>query len=163
FSNQFVGSAIDQKGMLALVAAAGNADCVKLCEQYIRKWFGNRLAQCKALTEVLAWIKHPLAIQALLGFATRFRTKAVRQAAQQHIEAWAERDGWTIDELADRTIPDAGFERPVDEAGQPVGDQATLVLDYGPRQFTVTLNDELQPIITTAEGKTVKAPPAPGK
>jgi HEAT repeat protein len=161
--NTCLGSAIDQKGMLALATAAGDADCVKMCEQYIRKWFGNRLAQCKALVEVLAWVKHPLAIQALLGFATRFRTKSIREAAEQHVHALAEREGWTIDELADRTIPDAGFERPTDAAGRPIGDQAHLVLDYGPRQFTVTLDDELQPVITTAEGKKIKSPPAPGK
>ena len=161
--DECLGSAIDQKGLLALVTAAGDADCVKMAEQYIRKWFGNRLAQCKALVEVLAWIKHPLAIQALLGFATRFRTKAIRQSAEEHVHALAEREGWTIDELADRTIPDAGFQRPMDEAGQPVGDRATLALDYGGRQFTVTLNDDLLPVIATAEGKTVKNPPAPAK
>jgi HEAT repeat protein len=163
YSNQFVGSAIAGKGVLALVAPAADAECVKLCEQYIRKWFGNRLAQCKVLTEVLAWIRHPLAIQALLGFATRFRTKAVRQAAEQYVQALAEREGWTLDELADRTVPDAGFARPVDESGAPVGSEATLALGYGPRQFTVRLNDGLEPVITTAEGKTVKGLPAPGK
>jgi hypothetical protein len=163
YSTQFLGSAIGEKGVLGVVTAAGDAACVKMCEQYIRKWFGNRLAQCKALVEVLAWIPHPLAIQALLGFATRFRTKAVRQLADEHVKALAEREGWTVDELADRTLPDAGFERPVDEAGKPVGDRAVLTLDYGPRKFTVTLDDELQPIITTEEGKKVKAPPAAGK
>jgi hypothetical protein len=34
----------------------------------------------------------------------------------------AERKGWTIDELADRTIPSAGF-----------GDDGELELSYGPR------------------------------
>jgi HEAT repeat protein len=163
YSSEFLGSAIDQKGMLALAAAAGDAECVKLCEQYIRKWFGNRLAQCKALVEVLAWTQHPLAIQVLLSLANRFRTKAVRQAAEEHVQALADREGWTIDELADRTIPDAGFERPTDADGKPIGDRAALVLDYGSRTFTVGLDDELQPVITTEEGKTVKSPPAPGK
>jgi hypothetical protein len=163
FSNDFLGSAIDQKGMLAVAAAAGDGDCVKLCEQYIRKWFGNRLAQCKCLVEVLAWIKHPLAIQVLLSLANRFRTKAVRKLAEEHVQALAEREGWTIDELADRTIPDAGFERATDDAGRPVGDAAALVMDYGPRQFRVTLNDELVPDITNEDGKIVKNPPAPGK
>jgi hypothetical protein len=163
FSTQFLGSAIGEKGMLALVTEAGDADCVKQCESYIRKYFGSRLAQSKALVEILGWIKHPLAIQALLGFSTRFRTKAIRQLAEQHVKALAEREGWTIDELADRTLPDAGFERPKDADGQPVGDRATLVLDYGPRKFTVVLDDELEPIITTEEGKKVKAPPSPGK
>jgi hypothetical protein len=163
YSTAFVGSAIAEKGMLALVAPAADAECVKLCDQYIRKWFGNRLAQCKALIEVLAWTKHPLAVQVLLGFANRFRTKAILKAAEEYVQALAEREGWTIDELADRTIPDAGFPRPTDEEGAPVGGDAALVLDYGPRQFTVTLNDGLEPVIATGEGKTVKNLPAPGK
>jgi hypothetical protein len=163
YTTDCVGSAIDQKGMLGIVAAAGDGDCARQCEQYIRKWFGNRLSQCKSLVEVLAWMNHPLAIQVLLGLANRFRTKAVRKAAEEHVQALADREGWTLDELADRTIPDAGFERATDESGKPIGDEATLVLDYGARQFTVKLDDELLPVITTAEGKTVKAPPAPGK
>jgi hypothetical protein len=134
-----------------------------MCEQYIRKWFGNRLSQCKALVEVLAWCDHPLAIQVLLSLANRFRTKAVRKLAEEHVRAVADREGWTLDELADRTVPDAGFERPTDEAGAPVGDEATLVLDYGPRKFTVKLGDGLQPVIATEEGKQVKNPPAAGK
>jgi hypothetical protein len=163
YSTAFVGSAVGQKGMLAIVAAAGDGDCVKLCEQYIRKWFGNRLAQCKALVEVLAWIKHPLAIQVLLSLGIRFRTKAVRKAAADHVQALADREGWTIDELADRTIPDAGFERPTDENGAPVGDEAALTLDYGPRKFTVRLDDDLEPVVTNEEGKKLKNAPAAGK
>ena len=163
YREQFVGSAIGEKGMLAITSAMGDAECVKLCEQYLRKYFGRRLAQCKALIEVLAWMEHPLAIQILLSIGNRFRTKALRQAASEHVQALAEREGWTIDELADRTIPDAGFARPVDEEGQPTGTVAELVLDYGPRSFTVTLNDELEPVITREDGKGVKAPPAPAK
>jgi hypothetical protein len=162
-STQCLGSAVGEKGMLALVAPAADADCVKTCDQYIRKWFGNRLAQCKALIEVLAWTPHPLAIQVLLGFANRFRTKAIRKAAEECVQTLAEREGWTIDELADRTIPDAGFVRPTDEEGRPVGGDAALVLDYGPRRFTVKLNDDLEPVIVTGEGKTVKNLPALGK
>jgi hypothetical protein len=163
YSNEFLGSAIDQKGLLAVVGAAADGDCVKLCEGYIRKYFGNRLAQSKALVEVLAWSPHPQAIQVLLSLANRFRTKAVRQAAEEHVRALAEREGWTIDELADRTIPDAGFERQTDEQGRPVGSAAALALDFGPRQFTVGLDDDLQPVITNEEGKKIKNLPAPGK
>ena len=149
--------------MLALVAAAGDRECVKLCEQYIRNWFGQRAAQCKALVEVLAWMPHPNAVQVLLSIGNRFRTKSIREAASAHVEGLAERQGWTLDELADRTIPDAGFERATDDDGKPIGDEATLVLDFGPRKFTVKLSDDLEPVITTEDGKTVKNLPAPGK
>jgi hypothetical protein len=83
--------------------------------------------------------------------------------AGEFVKEIAEREGWTIDELADRTIPDAGFARPEDDEGRPVGTEAVLVLDYGPRQFTVKLDDDLEPVVTTAEGKVVKSLPAPAK
>ncbi|MDZ4832397.1 MAG: DUF4132 domain-containing protein [Candidatus Melainabacteria bacterium] len=162
--NTCIYSAIDQKGILAIVSASGDADCVKFCEQYIRKYYGNRTAQCKALVDVLAWISHPLALQALLAIANRFRTKSIKELAAEHVKAVAERRGWTIDELADRTIPDGGFERPLDEDGKPTSEQAVLEIDFGPRQFLVTLNDQLEAVICAkGETKALKALPAPVK
>ncbi len=163
YTGQCLGSAIGQKGLLSLVAAGGDRDCVKLCEQYIRKWFGQRLAQCKALLEVLAWNADPLAIQVLLSIANRFRTKSLRKAAEDYVQELADRQNWTIDQLADRTLPDGGFARETDEQGEPVGTRAQLILDYGPRKFVVTLDDELEPVITREDGKVVKTLPAPAK
>ena len=164
FSTDFVGSAIEQKGMLALAAAGGDADTVKACEKYIRTYFGNKLSQCKSLIDVLACLDNPLALQSLLSIANRFRTKAIKQHAQEQVQAVAEAKGWTIEELADRTIPDGGFERPVDDNGDPIGDKAVLELDYGPRQFIVQLNEQLEPIISAkGESKALKALPSPGK
>lgn len=157
YSGKLIHSAAGERGMLAVVSAAGDAACVRVCEQYIRTWFGQRLAQCKALVEVLAHLKHPTALQVLLSVANRFRTKAVQTLAGEFVTAVAEREGWTIDELADRTIPDAGFAKPED------GGEAVLTLDYGPRQFTVALNDDLEPVIRGDGGKPVKALPAPAK
>ena len=164
YSQELLHSAIDQRGMLAIVSAAGDAACVKMAEQYIRRYFGNKLAHCKALIEVLAWIDLPVSLQALLSIANRFRTKALRQLAEEHVQAIADRQGWTIDELADRTIPDAGFARPLDEIGEPIGYTAILELDYGPRDFLLQLNDQLEPIIFERGGaKPLKALPAPSK
>lgn len=146
-----------QKGLLAIVSAGADADCVKMCEKFIRTWFGQKMAQCKALIEVLAWVKHPMGLQVLLSIANRFRTAGLRSLAAQHVNATAEREGWTIDELADRTIPDGGFARP------DAGGRAALVLDYGARQFTATLDDELEPVLAGEGGKVVRALPSPAK
>lgn len=157
-------SAIDQKGMLAVVAAAGDADSVKMIDKYIRKYAGNKLAHSKAFVEVLSWIDLQLSLQVLLSFANRFKTKAVKLAAEEHVQAKADRQGWTIEELADRTIPDGGFERPKDENGIPIGRDAVLELDFGARQFEVKLNDELEPVVMLkGENKVLKALPNPGK
>jgi hypothetical protein len=48
--------------------------------------------------------------------------------------------------------------------GTPIADsEAKLILDYGPRSFTVQLSDDLTPVITCDDGKTVKSPPSPAK
>jgi hypothetical protein len=157
YSTELVGSASGERGMLALAAINTPIECVRASEQYIKKWFGNRLAQCKALVEYLSFVEHPLALQVLLGIANRFRTKAIRDLANQFVNAIAEREGWTLDQLSDRTIPDAGFVKPEG------GGKATLTIDYGPRQFTVQLDDDLEPVITAEGGKVIKSLPAPGK
>ncbi len=87
--------------------------------------------QCKALVRMLSCIERGTAIQLLLMVATRFRTKGIQQEAELCVHELAERKGWTVDELADRTIPTAGFD-----------DGPELTLDYGSRAFTARLNDE---------------------
>ncbi len=161
--NNFLQSAIGQKGLLAIVSAAGDAECVKLIERYIRTYHGHRLAQSKALLETLGWIEDSTAVQVLLSLANRFRTKAIRKRAEEMVRELADRQGWTMDQLADRTIPDAGFARETDEDGNPVGDRAELVLDYGSRKFSVILGDDLQAVITRDDGKSVKSLPSAAK
>ncbi|MFO0823129.1 MAG: DUF4132 domain-containing protein [Gemmataceae bacterium] len=145
------------RGALALVAAGADADCVRMAERFIRQWFGQKMSQCKSLIEMIAWVKHPMALQVLLSISNRFRTASLRKLAGEFVNAIAEREGWTVDELADRTIPDGGFAKP-EGGGRPA-----LVLDYGARQFTATLDDELEPVITGEVGKVVRALPAPAK
>ncbi|MEO0853993.1 MAG: hypothetical protein AAFY15_10900, partial [Cyanobacteria bacterium J06648_11] len=156
-------SAIGQKGMLAIAAAAGDASCVRMMERYIRKYHGHRMAQCKVLLDVLAWVDEPGGVQVLLAIANRFRTKGIRKYAGELVGELAERRGWTMDQLADRTIPDAGFARDTDDEGNPIGDRAELVLDYGSRTFTVILDDDLQLAIARDDGKQLKSLPSAAK
>ncbi|HEX4459810.1 MAG TPA: DUF4132 domain-containing protein, partial [Polyangia bacterium] len=99
---------------------------------------------------MLAWVDHPSAIQVLLQTATRFRTPGIRTLAEECVHAVAERRGWTIDELADRTVPSAGL----DETGK-------LALDFGPRQFVARLDDKMKLVLQNADGKTIAALPEP--
>lgn len=165
YSSELLGTATAQKGMLAIVSAAGDDECAKKCEKYIRKWYGQRLSQCKALVTVLASIESTLALQILLSLANRFRTKGIKDLAREYVDAIADSQGWTLDELADRTVPDGGFARPLDENEEPIeGSEAVLELDFGPRQFLVKLDDRLVPVLTNKEdGKVLKNLPAPGK
>jgi len=152
YLNALKGSAIKEKGILSITAACGGSECVAPVESYIKNWYGMRAAQCKALIQMLVWIEHPLAVQLLLSISNRFRTQGIREEASLCVQLLAERNGWTIDEMADRTIPAAGF----DNTGK-------MELDFGSRSFTCTLDDDFNIIITNPDGKTIKALPEPVK
>lgn len=144
------GSAVASKGLLAVVAACGGRDVVAPAERYLKEWYGQRAAQGKALIGMLAWVDHPNAIQLVLAVGSRFRTKSFQEEAVRQAGALAGRKGWTVDELADRTIPTAGFD-----------DHGVLELPYGPRTFTAVLGPDLTVELRDPEGKAIKSLPAP--
>ncbi|HEY3529330.1 MAG TPA: DUF4132 domain-containing protein [Nocardioides sp.] len=150
FARQPAGSATASKGLLSVVAACGGRDVVPPAERFLREWYGQRAAQGKALIGMLAWVEHPSATQLVLSVGSRFRTKSFQDEAVRQAEALAQRKGWTVDELADRTIPTAGFE-----------DDGVLELPYGPRTFSARLQPDLTVELHDSDGRTVKALPTP--
>jgi hypothetical protein len=147
-----VGSAVPHKGILAIAAACCDGRAVPLVGDYLKRWYGMRAAQCKALIQTIAWIEHPAAVQLLLSTARRFRTAGIRKEAEAAVQRLAERRDWTIAELADRSISTCGLD-----------DDDQLVLDYGPRRFLARLNDDLAFALFTAEGEPIAALPEPRK
>ena len=142
------GSETKTKGILAVAGACCGGDVAPVVHRYVKQWYGQRVAQCKALLQVLVWIDDPNATQVVLTIANRFRTKGIQEEAARLCQMLADRKGWTMDELADRTIPTAGF----DENG-------ILELDYGARKFTATLSDEMSITVTNQSGKVISSLP----
>ena len=138
--------------MLAACAACGGERVAEQAIAYIRKWYGMRAAQSKALVRALSWIDVPVAVQFLTATAARFRTPGVRTQARVALESLAERKGWTTQELADAMIPDAGLNQ-----------QGRLFLDYGRRSFTVELDPGLRLQVRGEDGRPRVAPPKPAK
>jgi hypothetical protein len=150
FLNRPAGSAAGSKGMLAMAAACAGDRAAGPIARYLKEYYGTRAAQGKALISTLSWIESPAAIQLMLSIGNRFRTKSFQAEAEKQARALAERKGWTMEELADRTIPSAGF----DETG-------TLELDFGPRCFNARLKSDFSVELFNPEGKPVKAMPQP--
>ena len=146
---EYLGSAIGEKGILALAAYAPGHEAVTLLRQYMRDHYPRR-AQIEAMLEGLAPGNDPLVIQLLLGISRRYRTASVQEKARQLVQQIADRNGWSADQLADRTIPTAGFD-----------DSGKLELHYGDRLFTVTLDAAMKPELRNLEGKVIKALPEP--
>jgi hypothetical protein len=142
------GSQTSTKGILAVSGACCGGEAAPIVHRYVKQWYGYRGAQCKALLQVLAWVDHPSATQVILSVANRFRTKGIQEEAMRQCQLLAQRKGWTLDELADRTIPTAGF----DETG-------SLELDFGPRKFTAGLSEEMTIAVSNPNGKTIASLP----
>lgn len=150
FLRQPAGSATSTKGLLAVVAACAAERAAASVGRYLKEYYGTRAAQGKALIAMLAWIEHPSATQLMLSVGNRFRTKSFQEEATRQAEALAERKGWTLAELADRTIPSAGF----DETG-------ALELNYGMRAFTARLLPDFKIELFNPEGKKITSLPEP--
>lgn len=147
-----VTSAAKDKGILAVAGACGGAAMVPVINRYLKTYFGNRLTQCLALVQMLTWSDDLAAIQLLLTIANRFRTQKIQEAAQQCVQQLAERQGWTLAELGDRTIPWCGLV-----------EDGTLLLDYGSRQFTAHVDAECKLVLTDDSGKVLKSLPTARK
>jgi hypothetical protein len=146
---EYLGSAIGEKGILALTAQAPGHEVVSLLQQYMRDHYQRR-SQIEAMLEGVAPGNDPVVIQLLLGISRRYRTASVQEKARALVQQIADRNGWTQDQLADRTIPTAGLD-----------DTGTLELPYGDRTFTVVLDAAMKPELRNPEGKVVKALPEP--
>ncbi|MDR1512961.1 MAG: DUF4132 domain-containing protein [Propionibacteriaceae bacterium] len=153
-ASEYLGSAIGEKGVLALSAGAPGHHVLAVCQRYVRD-HGRRRAQVEALVTAAASNPDPSAIQFVLSVARKFRQESVRLKAVELAADIADKRGWTTDELADRTIPTAGF----DEDG-------VLRLDFGRRLFEGRVarspkTGAFTVDLFTADGKPVKALPKP--
>jgi hypothetical protein len=118
----------------------------------IREWPGQ--AQHKrAVTGlgVLGAIGSEEALRAIQVIADRVKFKALKEEANRQIAHIASGLGLTRDQLADRLVPDFGL-----------GEDSALVLDYGPRKFTVGFDEALKPFVIDEAGKPRKVLPKPG-
>ncbi|QWT20876.1 DUF4132 domain-containing protein [Bacillus sp. NP157] len=144
------GSAASSKGMLAVAAACAGGNAADSAGRYLKEYYGTRASQGKSLIAMLAWIEHPSAIQLMLSIGSRFRTKSFQEEASRQARALADRNDWTLDELADRTVPTAGFD-----------EEGNLELSYGERVFVARLLAGLQLELRSPDGKVIKSLPNP--
>lgn len=145
----YAGSAIGEKGVLALACHAPGPQAVADVQAYMRDHYLRR-AQIEAVLESLAAIADPAVVQLLLAVSRRHRTASVQEKARLLIERVAVDKGWSADQLGDRTIATGGLD-----------DQGQLELDYAGRMYRVTLDEAMKPVLHNAEGKIVAALPEP--
>ncbi len=150
FRGQYHNSGAASKGLLALSKLTDNADAAAQVRHYL-KTHGARTSQASALLELLAAKGDPVSLQIVISAATRLKQKGVQAHAGKLVQAVAEARDWSMDELADRTIPTAGLN-----------DEGILELPCGPEEkpYSARMNDDFKLTLFNPDGKPVKALPA---
>ncbi|WP_125778094.1 DUF4132 domain-containing protein [Antribacter gilvus] len=144
----YLGSAVKDKGLLALTVGARGAELAAVTQQYLKTHQGRR-SQAEALVRALAANGDRAAVQQLLAVSRRFKQKTVQEVASHLAKEIADRRGWSADQLADRTVQTAGFD-----------DDGILRFDLGGREVTGRITPSYTVELRNAEGKVVKALPA---
>ena len=147
---QYRNSGTASKGVLGLTTRVPAQQLADRARAYL-KAHGSRTSQSSALLEVLSAKGDPVSLQVVIATATRHRQKGVQAFAGELVNAIAERKNWTMDELADRVVPSAGF----DEDGH-------LDLPIGPdeKPYGARLGDDLTVIVHNPDGAVIKGLPS---
>ncbi|MGI5500833.1 DUF4132 domain-containing protein [Lentzea sp. CA-135723] len=129
----------------------GDDETVRRLSPLIRSWPGES-QHTRAVTglDVLADIGTEVALAHLNSIAEKVKFKGLKTKAQDKVTQIADELGLSRDQLADRLVPRLGLD-----------DAATLVIDYGPRQFTVGFDEQLKPYVQDPDGKRRKDLPKP--
>ena len=148
----FPGSAIADKGLLALTVRMDGAELTRAVRDYEAtcwRWQGGHRAQLAALMTALAANGHPDALALLQSAARGHTMRSIQKTATALLEQVARWRGWSADELADRTIPTAGFD-----------DDGALRLSYGGRTVIARPTPEGGVVLADADGRPLKSLPA---
>ncbi|MEV6719192.1 DUF4132 domain-containing protein [Lentzea sp. NPDC051208] len=130
----------------------GDDSTVRSLSPLIRNWPGES-QHARAVTglDVLADIGTEVALSHLNSIAEKVSFKGLKTKAQEKVSQIAAELGLSRDQLSDRLVPRLGLD-----------DAATLVVDYGPRRFTVGFDEQLKPFVLDSDGKRRKDLPKPG-
>ena len=147
------GAESKKRWVLYAASIHGGADMVKKLQHQIQEWpLVARGAIASEAVQALALSPQPQALLIVDGISRKFKFKQVKAAAGKALEFAASQLGITTEELADRIVPDLGFNENMERE-----------FDYGGRKFTVTITTALEIEVFDENGKKLKNLPAPGK
>ncbi|GAB4212559.1 MAG: hypothetical protein OHK0013_35490 [Sandaracinaceae bacterium] len=131
----------------------GDDESARRLTPLLRAWPGEA-AHARAVVglDVLAAIGTDVALMHLHGIAQKLQFKGLQEKAREKIEQIAEARGLTAAELADRLVPDLDLDA-----------DGSRTLDFGARQFRVTFDEALRPLVRDANGKVLGDLPKPAK
>ncbi len=131
----------------------GGEDIITKLQHQIPEWVKESRGEIAAeAVRALTLNPSPRALLVVDDMSRSIRHRQVRNAAVKALDFAAEQLGINREELADRIVPDLGFN-----------DNLHRTFDYGTRRFQVVLTPALEVEVYDQNGKRLKNLPAPGK
>jgi len=147
------GADTKEKWVLSLVSAIGGFNLVNTLKTQIDTWSkSSRGAIACEAVKALALNGSDDALIIIDSIARKFKHKQIKKAAEEAFISAAKMFNLTEEDLADKIIPDLGFDK-----------RGERVFDFGSRSFTVTLGLDFSLKITDSSGKVIKTLPKPNK
>ncbi len=148
-----LGADTKKRWVLYTASIHGGSEIVDMLVRQIGEWAQNlRGAIAAEAVKALALNPFPNALLTVDGMARKYKFKQVKAAAGEAMEYAAEQLGITREELADKIVPDLGFDENMER-----------IFDYGERKFKVTLTPALEAEVFDETGKKLKNLPSVGK
>ncbi len=148
-----LGAEAKKRWVLYAAAIHGGTEIIKKLQHQISEWpQHSRGAIASDAVQALALNPNPEALLIVDSISRKFKFRQVKAAAGEALKFAAEQLGITTEELADRIVPNLGFDENMERH-----------FDYGTRQFTVTITPALEIEVFDESGKKLKNLPAPGK
>ncbi|QNK70287.1 DUF4132 domain-containing protein [Variovorax sp. PAMC26660] len=140
-----------ERWAFALQGRFGDDETARQLFGLLRQWRAalDRVRAYDALA-MLGEIGSDAALMHLSELARQTRYDDLRSRADRMLVDVAEQRGLSLEQLADRTVPDLGLDA-----------RARLSLDFGARSFEVRMDDNFQPVLRDSAGKLLKALPKP--
>ncbi|MBT9583175.1 DUF4132 domain-containing protein [bacterium] len=122
-----------------ILAYFGGDEAARRIAPDLRRWPGEGLSgRASVGLDILRFLGSDVALTHLHGIALKVRFKALQEKAQQHIQEIADERGLSVDELADRLVPDLDLEA---DGSRPLG------------SYRVTFDELLRPRLRDEAGR----------
>lgn len=147
------GADTKEKWVLALVSAIGSFNVVNALKTQIDTWSkSSRGAIACEAVKALVLNGSDDALIIIDNIARKFKHKQIKKAAEEAFISAAKMFNLTEEALADKIIPDLGFDK-----------RGERIFDFGSRRFTVSLGLDFSLKIEDSSGKVIKTLPKSNK
>lgn len=136
-------------GLFQMLGYWGDSKAARTLTPLIQQWPKVQLSHRSALgLEILGAMGSDIALSQINAIAVKTKYDSVRARAEALLQKVASDRNLSADQLEDRLVPNL-----------ELSDDGTMKLDFGPRYFVASVDEQLQPILKDDKGAIIKTLP----